>query len=101
MLRCCNAFGLSRNHRFPQLASPRERVHVAVHKRWKRPFGKAGQARSGKDKQVYQSQLSHEAKLIVRGQRDWVRDFAVFWARIIAWLSIRSTKALAVVTQFR
>lgn len=54
-----------------------------------------GQARYGKDKQVYQSQLSREAKLIVQGQQELVRDFAVFWARFKARLGIGPTKVSA------
>lgn len=84
-----------------RLASPCAQVHVALHKRRRRPFDKAGQARSGKDKQVCQSQLSREAKLIVQGQQESVRDVAGCWARSITWLGIRSIKALAAVIQSR
>ena len=54
-----------------------------------------GQARHGEDKQVYQSQLSREAKLIVQGQQELVRDFAVFWARFKVRLGVGATKVSA------
>jgi len=85
----------------PRLALGRQRVHVALHKRWKRPFGSTGQAQFGKDKQVYQSQLSREAQLIVQGQQEFVRDFAVFWTRILDRLGIGATKLPAADTQPR
>ena len=77
------------------LASPRQQVHVAVHNRWKRPFDEPGLSPIWKDKQLYQDQLSREAKLIVQGRQEWLRDFAVIWDRLMARLGISAPKAPA------
>ena len=41
-LQSCNACDLRRTAAVMRLASRRAQVHVALHKRWKRPFGKVG-----------------------------------------------------------
>lgn len=54
---------------------------------------KPGQARCGKDKQLYQSQLSREAKLIVQGRQEWLRDLAVVLNRLVTRLGVSAPKA--------
>ena len=66
-----------------------------MHKRWKRPSVKPGQARYRKDKQMYRDELRREAKLIVQGRQAWVRDFASLWTRLVARLGIGTKKPSA------
>ena len=54
---------------------------------------KPGQARCGKDKQLYQSQLSREAKLIVQGWQEWLHDLAVVLNRFLTRLGTSAPKA--------
>ena len=54
---------------------------------------KPSQARCGKDKQLHQSQLSREAKSIVQGRQEWLRDFAVIRDRLMARRGISTLTA--------
>ena len=41
---------------------------------------------------MYQDELYREAKLIVQGRQAWVRDFALFWTRLVARFGVGATK---------
>ena len=44
---------------------------------------------------MYQDELYREAKLIMRGRQAWVRDFALFWTRVMARLGVGAAKPSA------
>jgi hypothetical protein len=44
---------------------------------------------------MYQDQLFREARLIIQGQQEFVRDAAALWRRLMARLGVKAAKAPA------